>query len=171
MEYQIRKIERDTIYLKSEVAHLDPEQFRDIEYEPYTGDGSKEDFLQYICDISTDVEFLEQFENASCYGYSSEEEIKKALVDKEIDQQEADAALKALKIVGVFDELVKLMGDCVHMEQYASSSKKGENSNFELGVEDPSYKKTGGFNVVYIIQKFCDTCRSVVTGNADDRRI
>jgi len=152
MEYQIRKIERDTIYLKSEVAHLDPEQFRDIEYEPYTGDGSKEDFLQYICDMSRDFEFLEQFEDATCSGYTSEEEIKQALADEEIDQEEADKALKSLKIIGVFDELSKLMGDSVHMEQYASSSEKFEDSNFELGVEDPSYRRTGGFNGEYIVK-------------------
>ena len=149
-EYQIRKIERDTIFLKSDIAYLDPEHFRDIEYNPYTGDGSKEDFLNYLCEVSSDWDFLPQFEDASCTTYFSEEEVQEALSKGEIDQEEANRVLKSLKITGVFDELSKIMGNSVEMEQYASSSEKYQDASLEIGVEDASYKKTGGFNGEHI---------------------
>ena len=47
MKYQIRKVEEITIWQTTEVAELDPETFRNLEENPYTGN-SEEEFLTYI---------------------------------------------------------------------------------------------------------------------------
>jgi len=47
MKYQIRKVEEITIWQATEVAELDPEWFKNLEENAYTG-GTEEDFLTYI---------------------------------------------------------------------------------------------------------------------------
>lgn len=47
MKYQIRKVEEITIWQATEVAELDPEAFKNLEENPYTGN-SEEEFLNYI---------------------------------------------------------------------------------------------------------------------------
>lgn len=153
MEYQIRKLEQDTVFSQSEVAYLDPEVFKDLEYEPYTGDGTSKDFLEYISNVSLDTDFLAQFEMADFCAYSNEEEIKEALADQQIDQQEADKAYRALKIEQMRGELLKIMGDDTSMTEYHRSSEKYEQVSFEVGVEDKSYRKYGGFNGEHIVER------------------
>ena len=57
MTYKIRKRENMTVYLASQVIELDPNNFRDLEENPYTGD-SQEEFLNYINDFNVDDESL-----------------------------------------------------------------------------------------------------------------
>ena len=52
--YQIRKCERYTSYLSSEVASLDPEKFRNLSV-PFDG-GTEEDFLNYISQNQYELE-------------------------------------------------------------------------------------------------------------------
>jgi hypothetical protein len=47
MKYQIRKCEEITIWQATEVAELDPEDFRNLEENSYSGN-SEEDFVNYI---------------------------------------------------------------------------------------------------------------------------
>jgi hypothetical protein len=47
MKYQIRKVEEITSWLATEVAELDPEAFRNLENNAYTGN-TEEEFLNYI---------------------------------------------------------------------------------------------------------------------------
>ena len=47
MKYQIRKVEEITFWQATEVAELDPEAFRNLEDNPYTGN-SQEEFIKYI---------------------------------------------------------------------------------------------------------------------------
>ena len=47
MKYQVRKVEEITIWQATEVAELDPEAFKNLEENPYTGN-SEEEFLKYI---------------------------------------------------------------------------------------------------------------------------
>jgi hypothetical protein len=47
MKYQIRKIEQITMWQATEVAEVDPEAFKNLEENPYTGN-SEEEFLTYI---------------------------------------------------------------------------------------------------------------------------
>lgn len=47
MKYQIRKVEEITSWQATEVAELDPEAFKNLEENPYTGN-SEEEFLNYI---------------------------------------------------------------------------------------------------------------------------
>lgn len=50
MTYQIRKVEEITIWQTTEVANLDPEAFKNLEENPYTGN-SELDFLNYISEF------------------------------------------------------------------------------------------------------------------------
>lgn len=54
MKYQIRKCEKITIWRSTQVIELDPEDFRDNEEFPYTGNSEKE-FLDYISKFSYDI--------------------------------------------------------------------------------------------------------------------
>ena len=47
MTYKIRKRENMEVYMTSEIVELDPNDFRNLEENPYTGD-SQEEFLKYI---------------------------------------------------------------------------------------------------------------------------
>jgi hypothetical protein len=47
MKYQVRKVEEITIWQATEVAELDPETFKNLEENAYTGE-TEEDFLKYI---------------------------------------------------------------------------------------------------------------------------
>ena len=47
MKYQIRKVEQITLWQATEVAELDPEDFKNLEENAYTGD-SEEEFLNYL---------------------------------------------------------------------------------------------------------------------------
>lgn len=47
MKYQIRKCEEITIWQSSEVVNLDPEDFKNLDENAYTGD-TEEEFLKYI---------------------------------------------------------------------------------------------------------------------------
>jgi hypothetical protein len=53
MKYQIRKVEEITIWQATEVAELDPEAFKNLEENPYTGN-SEEEFLHYIQEFIND---------------------------------------------------------------------------------------------------------------------
>jgi hypothetical protein len=53
MKYQIRKVEEITIWQATEVAEVDPEAFRNLEENPYTGN-SEEEFLKYIQEFIND---------------------------------------------------------------------------------------------------------------------
>lgn len=59
MKYQIRKVEEITIWQATEVAELDPEVFKNLEENSYTGN-SEEEFLNYI------QEFIN---NCRCEGF------------------------------------------------------------------------------------------------------
>lgn len=50
MKYQIRKVEQYTVWQATEVASLDPEDFKNLEENPYTGE-TEEDFLKYIAEF------------------------------------------------------------------------------------------------------------------------
>jgi hypothetical protein len=54
MKYQIRKCEKITIWRATQVIEFDPEDFRDNEEFPYTGNSEKE-FLDYISQFSYDI--------------------------------------------------------------------------------------------------------------------
>lgn len=74
MKYQVRKCEKYTCFLAGPVAHLDPEDFKNHESNPYTGN-SEEEFLQYISNFNTDdVEGLseESIEALGALGYDAE---------------------------------------------------------------------------------------------------
>jgi len=47
MKYQIRKCEEITIWQATEVVDIDPEMFKNLEENPYTGN-TEEQFLNYI---------------------------------------------------------------------------------------------------------------------------
>jgi hypothetical protein len=55
MTYKIRKRENVTLYLASEVIELDPNDFRNLKENPYTGD-SQEEFLSYINNLNLDFD-------------------------------------------------------------------------------------------------------------------
>ena len=118
--YQIRKRENITLYLASKVASLDPEKFSNEnipEEIRYTGDGSEEDFLNYI---SSNFQWQDDFEKFEDY----------------LDYE-------------TIEELQKICGDYLNMEEFSNSAQKGENSWFEIGKEDEEYTKYGGFNSHY----------------------
>lgn len=50
MKYQIRKCEEITIWQSTEVIDLNPEDFRGLDDNPYTG-SSEQDFLKYIANF------------------------------------------------------------------------------------------------------------------------
>lgn len=50
MKYQIRKCEEITIWQATEVAELDPQDFKNLEENPYKG-STEEDFLNYITEF------------------------------------------------------------------------------------------------------------------------
>lgn len=53
MKYQIRKAAKYTVFSSSEIAELDPEDFRNHENNPYEGD-SEEEFVEYISQFDYD---------------------------------------------------------------------------------------------------------------------
>ena len=57
MTYKIRKRENLTVYLASQIIELDPNNFRNLEENPYTGD-SQEEFLNYISNFNIDLTIL-----------------------------------------------------------------------------------------------------------------
>lgn len=61
MKYQIRKATKYTVFSSSEIAELDPEDFRNHENNPYEGN-TEEEFIQYI----------KQFDFDDTEGLSSE---------------------------------------------------------------------------------------------------
>ena len=85
MKYQILKVEEITIWQATEVAELDPESFKNLEDNPYTG-STEEEFLNYIrkfinncrwdgvpSDIDTDVadELDKMIENVKWTEYAN----------------------------------------------------------------------------------------------------
>jgi len=60
MKYQIRKVAQCTVFTSSEVAELDPEDFRNHESNPYKGN-SEEEFIQYIANFYFDDTETETF--------------------------------------------------------------------------------------------------------------
>jgi hypothetical protein len=110
MTYKIRKRENMTVYLASQVIELDPNNFRDLEENPYTGD-SQEEFLNYINDFNIDDESL---------------------------TDQLDEAVK--------DELQKL-GENIKWTEFGNSAMNSPEIWLELGEEDKSYRRTGGFNI------------------------
>ena len=71
MTYKIRKRENITLYLASQVVELDPNDFRNLEENPYTGD-SQEEFLKYIDSLN-----LEYSEPSDELDYDVQEELRK----------------------------------------------------------------------------------------------
>jgi hypothetical protein len=53
MKYQIRKAAKYTVFSSSEIAELDPEDFRNHENNPYEGN-TEEEFIQYITQFDFD---------------------------------------------------------------------------------------------------------------------
>jgi hypothetical protein len=86
MKYQIRKCETYTVIQASQVIELDPDKFKNLEEDPYTGD-TEEDFLKYITkfisnchydefcptdldeDVASEIEKLSQTENIEWTEY------------------------------------------------------------------------------------------------------
>jgi hypothetical protein len=60
MKYQIRKCEKITIWRNTQVVEFDPEDFRNYEDCPYTGNSEKE-FLEYINQFKHDLPENELF--------------------------------------------------------------------------------------------------------------
>ena len=56
MKYQIRKVEEITIWQSTEVAELDPNDFKNLEENAYTGE-TEEDFLKYIQKFITTCQY------------------------------------------------------------------------------------------------------------------
>ena len=110
MTYKIRKRENLTVYLASQVIELDPNDFRKLDGDPYTGD-SQEEFLNYISSFNTD--------------------------DNSLTDQ-LDESVK--------EELQKL-GENIEWTEFGNSAQKGSDEWYELGEEDESYRRTGGFNI------------------------
>jgi hypothetical protein len=50
MKHQIRKVEQTTIWSATEAIQLDPENFRNLDEEAYTGE-SEEDFVKYVASL------------------------------------------------------------------------------------------------------------------------
>jgi hypothetical protein len=111
MKYQIRKAEQYTVWQATEVANLDPEDFKNLEENPYTGD-SEEEFLKYI------AEFIN-----TCRWDGFPSDLNSAAT-KELDK----------------------MVENVNWTEYHNSSFDGEESWYEIGEADESYRKSGGFN-------------------------
>lgn len=109
MTYKIRKRENITLYLASQVVELDPNDFCDLQENPYTGD-SQEEFLKYIDSLN-----LEYSEPSEELDYDVQESLKK-------------------------------LGENIEWTEFDNSAQKGSNTWLELGEEDPSYRKAGGFN-------------------------
>jgi hypothetical protein len=110
MTYKIRKRENVTLYLASEVVELDPNNFRDLEENPYTGD-SQQEFLKYIEGLN-----LEYSDPSEELDYDVQESLKK-------------------------------LGENIELTEFGNSAEKGSNTWFELGEENPAYRRTGGFDV------------------------
>jgi hypothetical protein len=71
MTYKIRKRENIEVYMTSEIVELDPNDFRDLEENPYTGD-SQEEFLKYIDNLN-----LQYNEPSEELDFEVQEELKK----------------------------------------------------------------------------------------------
>ena len=110
MTYKIRKRENMEVYMTSEIVELDPNDFRELEENPYTGD-SQEEFLKYIEDLN-----LQYNEPSDELDFEVQEELKK-------------------------------LGENLSWTEFGNSAEKGSNTWFELGEENPAYRRTGGFDV------------------------
>jgi hypothetical protein len=71
MTYKIRKRENMEVYMTSEIVELDPNDFRELEENPYTGD-SQEEFLKYIDSLN-----LQYNEPPEELDWDIQEELKK----------------------------------------------------------------------------------------------
>ena len=71
MTYKIRKRENVTVYMTSEIVELDPNDFRELEENPYKGD-SQEEFLKYIDSLN-----LQYNEPPEELDWDIQEELKK----------------------------------------------------------------------------------------------
>jgi hypothetical protein len=111
MKYQIRKVEQYTVWQATEVASLDPDDFKNLENNPYTGE-TEEDFLKYIVDFINTCRF-----------------------DGFPDDLDGSIA----------DELNKMIEN-VNWTEYNNSAWDGEESWYQIGEADESYRKSGGFN-------------------------
>jgi hypothetical protein len=107
MKYKVRKAEQVTFWYATQPIELDPEDFKNLEEEPYTGD-SEEAFVKYISDL--------------------------------------DRYNLPYDLDGRVVELIEALHESP-MEEVGNSAQKSENSWFELGEQDESYRKTGGFYI------------------------
>ena len=110
MTYKIRKRENMEVYMTSEIVELDPNDFRELEENPYTGD-SQEEFLNYISNLNL------EFDNPS-------EELAYEIQDK-----------------------LSKLGQNIKWTEFGNSAMNGSDTWYELGQEDESYRRTGGFDI------------------------
>jgi hypothetical protein len=112
---KIRKCERIVVWNATDVANLNPDDFRNLSV-PFEGE-SDEEFLAYLEGNKWELEEI--------YEEISED---------------------------VLNELNKLWEP--EWTEYSNSAWDGEDSWYESGEEDESYRKTGGFEVLNSTARF-----------------